>query len=458
MAQYVKIKKAKNLRFRLISVLYLLFISLSIIQIPIEWLRINPLLSEYLDEVKTKDAVSQELDDALKIVDETTKNYLENTGIVEETGYVNEPTSYSSTDQFFVNKKGAEPLFLALVSLKNYYSNLPKTDKKVIEFNELFEGDLKNGIESENLNLWLEWKFKHVPATVVMTLLSDIRLRLKLLNGAVQLEQKKENAKAVVKVAYNVDLLQLGDTARFILNTTDNLKLEVTQNGAVNNNYYQQGDSLFFVPKFSGKYRIVLTSELITDTINVNVLPAQFIEEKGQSVQYFYEMKPATLKFANVGRVGNLKCDCADNSEVKIGNTSLDFTPNKAGWCNFELRSASGSLLLQDSIYVQAIPEPMLSVLNASSTKIARTKFKQQGGLTIYAFHPQMDNFNYNIQKVHYRIIGIKDINPRETEGAQVKLNEDEISSAAYIEILGVEVEANTRIIKVQKPILIEVI
>ena len=37
----VKIKKSKNLRFRLISVLYLLFISLTVLQIPIEWFRIN---------------------------------------------------------------------------------------------------------------------------------------------------------------------------------------------------------------------------------------------------------------------------------------------------------------------------------------------------------------------------------------------------------------------------------
>ena len=36
MAGTVKIKKSKNLRFRLISVLYLLFISLSILQIPID--------------------------------------------------------------------------------------------------------------------------------------------------------------------------------------------------------------------------------------------------------------------------------------------------------------------------------------------------------------------------------------------------------------------------------------
>ena len=48
MAKYVKISKAKNLRFRLISVLYLLFISLSIIQIPIEWLRINPYYAKYM--------------------------------------------------------------------------------------------------------------------------------------------------------------------------------------------------------------------------------------------------------------------------------------------------------------------------------------------------------------------------------------------------------------------------
>ena len=49
MGNYVKVKKAKVLRFQLISVMYLLFISLSILQIPIDWLRTNVNVANYIN-------------------------------------------------------------------------------------------------------------------------------------------------------------------------------------------------------------------------------------------------------------------------------------------------------------------------------------------------------------------------------------------------------------------------
>ena len=49
MGNYVTVKKAKVLRFQLISVMYLLFISLSILQIPIDWLRTNINMAQYIN-------------------------------------------------------------------------------------------------------------------------------------------------------------------------------------------------------------------------------------------------------------------------------------------------------------------------------------------------------------------------------------------------------------------------
>ena len=76
MAKYVKISKAKNLRFRLISVLYLLFISLSIIQIPIEWLRINPYYVEYMEGIMTKDVLAPELIKAGNVVSQVDSSFI----------------------------------------------------------------------------------------------------------------------------------------------------------------------------------------------------------------------------------------------------------------------------------------------------------------------------------------------------------------------------------------------
>jgi len=67
MAEYIKIKKSKNLRFRLISVLYLLFISLSILQIPLEWLRINDNYADYFQRTKVELTIP-ELEETYQLV------------------------------------------------------------------------------------------------------------------------------------------------------------------------------------------------------------------------------------------------------------------------------------------------------------------------------------------------------------------------------------------------------
>lgn len=105
MAKFVKIKKAKNLRFRLISVLYLLFISLSIIQIPIEWLRINPTMAAYLTSTTSKDVVVLEMRAAMDAVDQIDAEFTKSLGFDEKNNIYREPNGYSNTDNFFIIKK-----------------------------------------------------------------------------------------------------------------------------------------------------------------------------------------------------------------------------------------------------------------------------------------------------------------------------------------------------------------
>ena len=48
MADLVKIKKSKNLRFKLINLMYLVFLMLSLIQIPTGWLPSNAYMYSFL--------------------------------------------------------------------------------------------------------------------------------------------------------------------------------------------------------------------------------------------------------------------------------------------------------------------------------------------------------------------------------------------------------------------------
>jgi len=101
MTKYVRIKKAKNLRFRLISVLYLLFISLSIIQIPIEWMRINPSMASFLESTSSKDVVIPEIKATMDFLEDIENQFNQKLDFNPSTGKFLEPNGYSSTDNFF---------------------------------------------------------------------------------------------------------------------------------------------------------------------------------------------------------------------------------------------------------------------------------------------------------------------------------------------------------------------
>ena len=58
MSEYVKIKRSKNLRFRLISLMYLIFIVLSMTQIPVAWLKIGSPIASYFNQFVFPDYIA----------------------------------------------------------------------------------------------------------------------------------------------------------------------------------------------------------------------------------------------------------------------------------------------------------------------------------------------------------------------------------------------------------------
>lgn len=457
MPKYVKISKAKNLRFRLISVLYLLFISLSIIQIPIEWLRINPYYSNYMRAIVSKDAVAPELAKARKVIEEIDSSFVAFAGFDDARNTVREPAGYSTTDQFFIKADKANVVFTALSDLKQYYDGLEVNHPKRKEFERLFKLDLVNGLSDGKENIWKEWKFKHVPATVVRTLLAEFKLRLNLLNGAIELDQKKEESKSMIKLAFNVDLLQLGDTATFVVAQKKDLALSVKQGSNESNEYRWKGDTLYVIPKTTGMYQVDFTTATGTETVKINVEPTTFIAEKGEAVQFFYEGKESKLKYQNIGNIANVKCECAEASAINMKSGEVSFTPNKSGWCDFEIFSRTGSRVLFDSVYVQELPRPIMLASNVSAGRISRSRLLQEKGLRLTATHPDMDNFNYEVSKIKVSLIGL-DNQVKNLEGAFIPLSAEELDRVKYIQINEVNVNTNVRNFKINEPLIIEII
>jgi len=457
MAKYVKISKAKNLRFRLISVLYLLFISLSMMQIPIEWLRINPYYATYMRSINSKGAVTSELKKARLIINNIDSSFVQFVGFDSEKNTIRESVSYSATDQFFIKLGNSDLIFNALMDLKSYYLTLDVKQPKRKEFERLFDADLKNGLTDGNKTIWAEWKFKHVPVTIARTFLAEYRLRLNLLNGAIELDAKKNESQSMIKLAFNVDLLQLGDTAKFVVADKRLATMNIKFNGQESNDFKWIRDTLLFIPKNTGKYTINFKADNSEENIEVNVQPTTFIEEKGEAVQFFYEGKKSQLKYQNIGNVGNVRCDCASSENISYANGSVSFTPSKSGWCDFELFSKSGSTLLSDSIYIQELPYPVIFAENVSANRISKSRLVQQKYLRITATHPNMDNFNYNITGMKAVLIG--ESNEQKTyTGANIPLTENQLQKVKYIQILEVSVETPVRNFSISEPLIIEII
>lgn len=457
MAKYVKISKAKNLRFRLISVLYLLFISLSIIQIPIEWLRVNPFYAQYMTAVNTRDVVTPELTKARSVLSSVDSNFVAFVGFDVEKNTIREPISYSATDQFFVKLKNSELVFNALIELRDYYFKLAETEPKRKEFIRLFDMDLKNGLSAGNENIWTEWKFKHVPATVARTFLADYALRLNLLNGAIELDAKQTLTQSMIKLAFNVDLLQLGDTAKLIVADKRLAQFSLKYNGLESNEYKWVNDTVLFIPKTTGIYDIYFKTVDSEEKITINVQPTTFIEEKGQVVQFFYEGKASKLKYQNIAGIGDIRCECAPKESISYTVGALSFTPSKSGWCGFELLSKEGRRLLFDSIYVQKLPFPIILASNVTANKISKSRLIQQNSLSITATHPDMDNFNYDIVSIKANLIGL-DIETQTYNGARIPITADQAEKIRYVQITEVTVKTSVRDLIISEPLIIEII
>ena len=141
MGNWVKIKKSKQLRYKLISVLYLLFIAISIINIPIDWLHVNKYIAPLLTETTVVSIDNQELKAVYESVEQTKEDFYVALGYDAESGTYREPFGYASTDVFFINQERGKGLQNALNQVAVHADRLGS--QQLDEFNELFADDIR---------------------------------------------------------------------------------------------------------------------------------------------------------------------------------------------------------------------------------------------------------------------------------------------------------------------------
>lgn len=455
MANHVRIKSSKNLRFKLISLLYLLFISLSIIQIPIEWLRINGPISSYLMKPQIEKIKNPQILKIHNLVNHLI-NEFDKLTIDAINGKLIEPNEYSKTDRFFITEGNAVPLHHELKRLFENYTQKQSNPVKKSEFIRLFKDDIGNGLTNSDATKWAEWKFKHTPSAVVKTLLADLLLRLNLLNGAIEVSSKSDNNEPLLKMAFNTENTRVGDSVKFVIQDKTDLKVTINDKGKPLPLDNWRVDTLLFVPAHAGNFDLVLdrNGELEKFQIHVNAKEFAFNTENG--FQTFYEGKKSRIEYSNLPDIGIVSCNCDKKLILNKSIKSLEFTPNSKGWCRFVLRSVSLELLLFDSIYIQPVPLPFIFIEGASENKLSYNRLNQTKKISFAARHPEMPDFIYSIESIQIRFIGVENkiitIN-----GSEILLTEDQVKKLKYIIIESVKVKTSNKYFDIDNQMVFQI-
>lgn len=455
MGNYIKVKKAKVLRFKLISVMYLIFISLSMLQIPIDWLRTNINMAEYIGK-STKVVIDDP--DIASVFDELSKietEFLKEVGYDIENKIYKNPDGYNLTDNYFIRLKKGYTLFDKLIILKKHYEALPASNPKRQEFISLFENDLKNGLKSEKANLWIEWKFKHVPVGVVVTWLADLKLKMKLLHGGI-ITTEEQNRDYLVLMAYNIEAVRPGDTVRIVVFNHEKMQVSAKQgNQSFELNKWNK-DTLLFIPQYVGVYELSFKKNGVEETLKVTSVAKTFEKEKDNKYNIFYQGKTSELHYVNLLNPGQVTCSGDPNATIDRQNSKVVFTPQTVGWCNFQVNNKEGRVLLRDSVYIQKLPIPFVYAKGVSGDLISRTRLKSDSKLSFYATHPDLQKFNFKLTNLKYRLVGLSQ-ELLTASGDVINIPTDNIEALRYVVVEAADINNEIKNMEFESPLVIQV-
>lgn len=436
MGKYIRIKKSKNLRFRLISILYLLFISLSIIQIPIGWLRVNPNLRMSLLSLDSLNKEAGNIEDLKQKVKALESDFITFAGSDPATGELLNPENYAQTDQYFLEQKNSEILFKDLQVLTDSMDALPEDNAVRINFEKLFASDLEHGLRAKTPQVWSTWKFSHVPATVVRLQMADLILKLNLLQGDFEIDPQSKVNNPELILAYNIDKLHIGDTAYFVYQGKKRPNLSLAVGNEKAQAYEWEKDTLIFVALDTGAYHLDFSLNEEKRHIEFDVLPSNFKDLEYRAPKPFYSGLPLSLPIQKTQETLNFECTCMPGQEIQASNGELKITPRRSGWCYVKGKGAEiGNLAFEDSIYIHPLPAPMIQVSGLSGDQISMRRLKQSAGLDIKLMFPEQDLASaYRIESIEAKLYGSFGEKSLKS-GQRLELQETDLNGLRYIEI-----------------------
>jgi hypothetical protein len=435
--------------------MYLIFLILSVIQIPIAWLKVSPLINSYIKKPQAvySDSILVTLSNNLHQIDEIFKKEL---GYDEQKKQMPEPNAFTVTDKLFIDGSLGKNLFDDLVTIRNWAQQLPATDERKALFLALFNDDLKNGIGGkEDLNKWLQYRWKHVPAEFARNLLEELNLRYKLLGNKKGItETPTEDPKFTLMTGYST--MRVGDLANLATRGDKLVELFVDRDGFSSKDFTINGNSFNFKPSVAGLYTLKAKGLIKTETMVIQVLPAGFPQKEALPFRVCYSGVTYIQKIPLFNQVAKLMCEADPEATMETKTGKLSFNPKKEGWCTIKISAAEGTLFL-DSVFVKSLPDPIFKVKNLPSLSISKRRLEREGKIEIQAIHPSFEEGVFEVESFDVRWVG-SNTQIEKVNGTQLNITGKSMSQLQYIIIYNIAVRAGNESRKFEKPIIIQLI
>jgi hypothetical protein len=453
MPQYVKIKNSKNLRFKLISLMYLIFLVLSVIQIPVGWLKVSPGIQTYIAKPKSifQDSTLIQIEKTLNKVDNDFKVAL---GYNEVTGKIPEINSYSITDKFFIDDANANIVYDQLKKLNSWSEELPTTDIRRELYKKMFVKDLENGLSKNDQTQWSTYKWKHVPAVFARNMLEELKLRLKLLNTG-PLEETETGEEPSFTLMTEYSSMRVGDEATLTTKGDTLISLEVLRNNIPTNDFKIDGNSFVITPQFAGTYVVNAKGLSKNESMIIEVLPAGFPSKEALPFRVCYKGVNYFQTIPFKGGDLTLSCSADPNASFTAATGRISFRPNNVGWCSIKLNQKEG-LLFFDSVFVKPLPEPILQIKGLPNLAISRKRLLQIDKLVIEATHPSFEPGVFEVISYTKRSLG-KITTISKINGNEISLDPTEKPFIKYLILYDVEVRMGVETQKIEQPIIIQI-
>lgn len=448
MSEYVKIKRSKNLRFRLISLMYLIFIVLSMTQIPVAWLKITNSIRTNFSGVALfpANASYQQIQSDILKIENDFKQFIQYQNINPESPELN---SYAKTDDFFLKQANGNKVFALLTEL----NKLDKNESEKNIFNALFEQDLINGLQADNAKIWVNYKFKHTPANLVITQLAELQVRIGLLNeGAVPLQTEMAEPKLSLLTRYAT--MRVGDEASFQVKGDTLQTISMSRNQKSISDYKLKENGFVFKPTIAGTHLISVRGLSKSENVSIEVLPAAFPTKNALPFRICYKGVSYSQKIPF--QQGKMILTCSADPYASIQKGNIQFAPETEGWCALLVKNKEG-VLFHDSVFVKPLPEPIILVQNTSNLTCSKKRLEQINGLNLMAFHPSFkEGEAYGILSFKVRSIG-KEAKVKEIQGNSYAPSKDEIEHLQYLAFYDIHYKIGSETKVKADPILIQI-